>query len=162
VYDKAGRRVIVFFGNDGGGSNPAGTEVWELSFAINPQGVWTQLTSFTAPASPPAPLASPGTRANGAGVMWGSERVAILFGGRDPVGGAYYPNGGALHEVWSYELLPGANPIRLFAGAPGSASPVGREGTSMIWDPSRERAVIFAGQDGLAPDLGDVWELTTR
>jgi len=95
--------------------------------------------------------------------MWASERVALLFGGRDPVGGTFYPTAGAARELWSYELLPGgSNPIRLFAGAPGTTWPVGREGTSMIWDPSRERAILFAGQDGLAPDLGDVWEFTAR
>ncbi len=163
LYDKPSRRLVVCFGDDNSGTNPAGTEVWELSFAVSLQGAWTQLTTFTAPSSPPAPLAAPGSRANASGAMWVSERVALLFGGKDPVGGGFYPTPSALHEIWSYELLPGgATPIRLFAGAPGTASPVGREGTSMIWDPSRERAVLFAGQDGLAPDLGDVWEFTTR
>jgi hypothetical protein len=134
AYDPVRERMLVF-----GGIGVAGitSDVWALS--LTGELSWTEL----APTGTP-----PDGRSMGAVVYDALRDRLVLFGGAS--GGTYYD------EVWSLTLseTPAWTPL-----SPTGTPPIGRHLFTAIYDPARDRIVIFGGNDwsGLH---GDVWALS--
>lgn len=133
IYDPARQRMIVFGGYDGSFRN----DVWALSLTGTP--VWSDITP-----SGPAP-----TPRNVHTAIYDPVRDRmIVFGGYD-VTGAY------MADLWELNLSgePTWSPI----AATGTA-PSGRGWHSAIYDPIRDRMVVYGGRDAGTIN-GDAWEL---
>ena len=135
VYDSIHDRMIVYGGFNGSYLG----DVWALDFTGTP--TWTQLT----PAGSP-----PAARADFALIYDPTQDRVVLFGGYD---GVTLPDL-RLSDVWSLDL----------AGAPAwhkidvPAGPTARSGHRGIYDPVRNRMVVFGGYDSWY--LNDVWALS--
>lgn len=135
IYDPVGDRMVVFGGR--GGSSSVFNDFWALSLAGTP--AWAQI-----PAGPP-PVEHDGHSA----ICDPVRQRMVVFGGI--VEGVAYSS-----DV--LELTLTGTPAQ--AGlAPAGTPPSGREHHSAMFDPNRDRMVIFGGSsDG--GDLADVWALT--
>jgi hypothetical protein len=132
IYDPLGARVVVFGGETGFVSYL--DDVWSLSLTDPP--VWTPLTpDFTAPRA-----------RTGHSAIYDPVRGRILvFGGSWP---------GMLADGWALSLDTASWTEIATAGTP----PGGRYFHSAIYDPVRDRMVIFGGYGGIF--LNDVWALS--
>ncbi len=133
VYDPTGDRLILFGGYDG---SHFLADVWVLTLAGAP--TWSRIEPA---GSPPAGRNHP---------LWAydSRRSRmIIFGGFD---GSNY-----LGDAWSLSLAP--DPVWAPVTAAGPAPLARREG-SAVYDPIRDRMVVFGGFRGGA--LSDSWELS--
>jgi hypothetical protein len=131
VLDPVRNRMIVFGGM-------LSNDVWALSLVGRP--VWT-------------PLAPTGTPPIGR-----LSHTAIYDPIRDRMlvfGGAQGSNFDVTNELWSLSL--GATPTWALL-TPTGIAPSAREGHSAIYDPVRDRMLVFGGFDS-AP-RNDVWELS--
>ena len=134
IYDPARDRMVVL-----GGSNSQTTfgDVWALALGASPG--WTQL----APGG-----AGPGAR-SAAPVIYDEPRDrVVLYGGIDGTNQTRT-------DLWALTL--GAAPA-WSAIAPAGTPPSPRNGASAIYDPVRQRLVLFAGGTG-APNLNETWAL---
>jgi hypothetical protein len=131
IYDPPRDRMVVF-----GGSYL--NDVWELSLAGTP--VWTELT----PAGTP-----PVGRVRHTAIYDPVRDRMVVFGGAAV--GSY------LNDVWTLSLA--GTPV-WSALTPTGTPPVGRSGHSAIYDPLRDRMVVFGGQCNVNCILGDVWALS--
>ena len=140
IYDPDGDRIVMFGGNDA--VTGATRETWVLSLAGTP--TW----SLMAP-SGPLPLA----RLQHGAVYHPNQQRMVVFGGRDALGGDSFD------DVWQLTLgtTPAWNPI--FPS--GSAYPP-RHAFSMVYDPVRQRAMIFGGtvQEDVELKFNEVLGLT--
>ncbi len=134
VYDSAGDRILVFGGVVWATSF---NDTWALSLGGNPQ--WTQL-------APSGPL--PNTRHNHAAIYDPVGDRMIIFGG-----GRYHE--GPWNDTWALSL--GGNP-QWTQLAPTGVLPAPRAGVNAIYDPLRDRMLIFGG--GAAVAYNDVWALS--
>jgi hypothetical protein len=133
IYDPVGQRMIVFGGYDGAGMNDS----WVSSLGQNPS--WSPLTTAGTSPSP----------------RWGHSAIydpvrnrMIVFGGRGADG---------FHDdVWALSL---SGTPTWSALTPSGSTPSPRYLQSAIYDPVRDRLVVFAGSNG-SSQLGDVWALT--
>ncbi|MGH7725154.1 MAG: Kelch repeat-containing protein [Candidatus Eiseniibacteriota bacterium] len=136
VYDPVRDRMLVH-----SGQGPAGlsNDVWELALAGSMK--WRRLLPASGPAGP---------RRTGEVAVYDPVRDRmIVFGGE--TGGTLLTN-----EVWTFSLAEGRwAPLAVAAGA----APTARSYASGIYDPLRDRLVIYGGldQSGLP---GDAWTLT--
>lgn len=131
VHDGEQNRMIIFGGDDGVPRN----DLWALS--LRSPETWTVLS----------PASSPPTGRFGATAVLADDAM-IVFGGYD--GSAY------LADLWSLDL----SSLEWTQMAPdGSAAPPARRRHTAIYDPSRNRMVVFGGsnESGI---LNDAWELT--
>ena len=138
IYDPAGERMVVFGGTDYESIFSAThlSDAWALSLAGTP--AWGQLV---------AP--SPGGLALHSAIYRPASDQMLIFGGRSP------GSGSTIHNwVWAYS--PSATPSWSLL-APAGAPPSPRAGHSAIYDPVRDRMIVFGGQYGGG---NDVWELT--
>ncbi len=135
VYDPVRNRMVVF-----GGASRSGflNDVWALSLTGTP--AWEQL----------APLgAAPSPR---------SEQSAIY----DPVGDRVVVFGGRIsateevNEVWALSLV--GEPAWTML-SPVGTPPNARYGHTAIYDPLRDRMVVFGGYDGVNT-YQDAWSLS--
>jgi hypothetical protein len=133
IYDPVRDRIVVFGGDDG--SNPS-NEVWTLSLAGTPS--WMKLTPTGTP---------PSGREEHTAIYDPVRDRMVVFGGRATPG--YHS------EVWALSL----------AGTPAwtdltplGLAPSARVGHSAIYDPVRDRMVVFGGDDGRR--RSDVWALS--
>jgi hypothetical protein len=125
IYDPVRDCMILFGGVATDGAHRF-NDVWELSFSGAP--TWTLLT----------PLGSPPIGRSGHSAIYDPVRDRMLmFGGWDGQG----PHG----EVWSLSLA-GTPTWTLLA--PQFSGPSGRYGQSAIYDPLRDRMVIYGGDYG--------------
>jgi hypothetical protein len=134
IYDPVGDRMIVF-----GGRNCSGplNDVWELS--LSGAATWTQL----------APTGTPPAGRGYHATIYDPvrDRMIVFDGG----------NGSLIFgEVWALSLS-GTPAWTLLA--PSGAPPSARNVSSAIYDPVRDRMVVFGGYDG-AQMLNDVWTLS--
>jgi hypothetical protein len=136
ILDPVRRRMVMF----GGISDSPRNDVWSLSLAGPP--TWTQLT-------PTGPYPLP-RRGHGAVYDPVRDRM-IVFGGLST-------SGHALNDVWSLSLSGSPTWTEL---SPSGLRPAERAGCALIYDPVRDRLVLFAGGD-LHPggDFNDVWQLS--
>ena len=137
IYDPVESRMVVF-----GGFPNFANDVWALSLAGSPQ--WEELAPFsTAPAG-----------------RWFHTAIYDPVRHRMVVSGGY-PS--IVHDVWTLSL--GGQPVwtRL---APAGTPPTGRKNHSAIYDPIRDRMVIFGGFLTYPDEVGwllyqnDVWALS--
>jgi hypothetical protein len=135
IYDPARNRMVVF-GGDQGSSSSSFNDVWALSLADAP--AWTQLT----------PSGTPPNVQGGQSAIYDSVRDRmVVFGG---LSGLYYCN-----DVWALSLAGTPAWTKL---TPLGTLPSGRWEHSAIYDPVRDRMVVFGGHDD-AGYVNNVWVL---
>ena len=139
VLDPIGHRLVIFGGFEG---YVHGDDAWGLSLSGAP--VWTKILP------PPPPPPPPGTVRNYSAVV-------------DPVAGRMIQFGGELafqvwtNEVVSYSLSSLASPPMVDSTV---GSPTARVAPRAVWDPVRDRMLMFGGYDGLYRN--EIWEYRTR
>jgi hypothetical protein len=129
AYDEA-RGVTVMFGGASPGSIVRG-DTWEYD------GTWHQIMI----PGPPARYAN--------ALAYDSDRQrVVLFGGQN---GAPFGQG-VLGDTWEYDGLA-------WTQLAPTVSPPARTFVKMVYDPSRQRMVLFGGYNG-TQTVADTWELT--
>ncbi len=126
IYDPVRDRMVVYAGFDGTSYN---SDVWELSLAGSP--TWTALATAGGP---------PSGRVHQSAIYEPVRDRMVMFGGTDQ--GVGYGDVWALSLAWS--------PV-WSALAPAGTPPSARQGHSAIYDPVRDRMVVFGD---------DVWALS--
>jgi hypothetical protein len=152
VYDPAINSMIVWAGQDGGGSG-CGTfsDVWVLSHANGLGGTpnWTQLATSGGP--PPGQYFS-------TAVYDSANNVLTVFGGTGLLG----THCGVTNAVWalSHANGTGGTPVWTNLVPQGAAgSPSNREATVAIYEPNTNTMTIFGGSTGIK-QLNDTWVLS--
>lgn len=131
IYDPVRDRMIVFGGLGWSFSN----ETWALSFNGTP--TWSQL-------QPSGPL--PPSRGFHSAIYDSTGDRMIVFGGLGP---------SWLNDTWALSL---SDPPVWSQLEPSGAPPLGRCSHTAIYDPVRNRMIVFGGAN--ASHLNDTWELT--
>jgi hypothetical protein len=139
IFDAFRDRLLVFGGDSGAVTRGVSNEVWSLSFSGSP--TWQLLVPSGTP---------PAARGRHAAVYDPVRDRLLVFGGNDGTG--------PLADVWELTLsgTPTWNPI-VTAGTP----PAARYFHSMIYDPMRDRLIVYGGQvdDNKSLPLDDLWAL---
>ena len=144
-YDAVNDRMIVFGGNSGSSSDPVLlNDLWALSFGDNS---WSQLAPTGGPPVARQGYASSFDSAN--------NRIVIFAGNRGTFDAPIL-----LDDVWTLSLgsSPGSVPVWTQLSPTGPA-PAAREFMSSIYDPVRNRMVLFGGTDGSSV-FNTVWALS--
>jgi hypothetical protein len=131
IHDPLRDRMVVFGGFDLSSHN----DVWALALAGTP--AWTQL----APSGTP-----PSARLAHTAIYDPVRDRMVVFGGDD---------GSFRNDVWELSLAGTPAWTQL---TPTGTPPSGRYGHTAIYDPPRDRMLLFGGSDGT--HRNDVWELT--
>jgi hypothetical protein len=142
AYDPVGHRMIVFGGQRSW--YPIGTEdlndVWVLNLGTSP--TWTPMTPTGTP---------PAGRSFASLVYDPSGNRVILYGGEDS-------NGSRFPDVWSLSLTGTPAWTEL---TPSGTPPDGRSRHGAIYDPIRDRMVMFGGSSLVFPYYqADAWALS--
>jgi hypothetical protein len=133
IYDPVRDRMVVFGGYGGSYLN----DVRALSLAGTP--AWTQL----APTGTP-----PSTRHSPSAIYDPVRDRMVVFGGTA---------GSILGDTWALSLA--GTPVWT-QPTPSGASPSPRDGHSAVYDPVRDRMIVFGGYSGTHVYLNDVWALS--
>jgi hypothetical protein len=133
IYDPVRDRMVVFGGYSAGYLN----DVWALSLGDSP--AWTQLV-------PAGTL--PSARAYHSAIYDPVRDRLVVFGGYGP--------GGNLDDLWALSLAGSPMWTQL---SPAGTPPSPRFRHTAIYDPVRDRMVVFGGI-GIAGDLSDAWALS--
>ncbi len=128
AYDPLNDRMIIFGGVAGG------ADTWALALGGTP--AWTNLS----------PLHAPSARRDHSMVYDPLRHRILLFGGEDIA----YRN-----DIWALDLRSTPAWEELI---PGGTPPGGRLLATVVYDPPRDRLLVFGGYDG--GPLGDVWVLS--
>jgi hypothetical protein len=140
IYDAVRDRIIVFGGVDASGGSGNRNDVWELSLAGNP--AWRELS--------PAGTPPPPRRLHVAIYDPVRDRMVVFGGfGNYPT---YY-----LKDVWALSLA--GNPTWSEI-SPGGSTPSARWSPTAIYDPVRDRMVVFGGTIESGGSDNDVWALS--
>ena len=136
VYDGARGRMLEIGGLGGGGS------------ALN--DVWSTHLVGSARADKVLPSGSPPAgRSEHSAVHDPSRDAVLVYGGRD--------GQTRFGDAWSL-LLSGTGGPAWLPITPMGTPPSARSGHAAVWDPPRDRMVVFGGAGGMAP-LNDTWAL---
>jgi hypothetical protein len=142
VFDPLRNRMLAFGGSpfDNVVANSYDV-VWSLSLTGTPS--WTSLTN-----RPVVPGSGPYGRESASAIYDPVRDRMIVFGG---TGGNTY------NDVWALSLsgTPTWTEITPVGPAPGP-----RRGHTAIYDPVRDRMLVFAGNNASLVDLSDVWALS--
>jgi hypothetical protein len=133
ILDPVRDRMIVFGGDNGAMLG----DLWELSLSSAP--AWSPIA-----ATGPAPAA----RHRHTAVYDPPRGRMIVFGGRG--------DGGLLDDVWALSLSGVPAWTRIL---PAGAGPAPRYRHSAIYDPVRDRMIVFGGR-GDSTTFGDAWALS--
>src|SRR5436309_1019598 len=136
IYDPMRDRMLVFGGQ--ADLNTMSNEVWSLSLSGDP--AWTQVTPAGEPPEP---------RTLHTAIYDALHDRMVVFGGVTTY--AY------LRDVWALSLSAGATWTQL---APTGTLPDARFEHSAIYDPVRERMVVFGGLNYFLQFMGDAWALS--
>jgi hypothetical protein len=137
IYDPLRDRMVVFGGQD---ASPARlNDVWALSLAETPARTWTQLTPTGTP---------PSARCGHSAIYDPLRDRMVVFGGQN-ASSTY------LNDVWALSLTEAPAWTQL---TPTGTPPDVRAEHSAIYDPVRDRIVMFGGVS--SSYLDDVWELS--
>jgi hypothetical protein len=138
IYDPPRQRMVVFAGWDGRSET---NDAWQLSLGRDP--TWGQL----APAGDLPPK-----RFGHSAVFDSARDRMIVFGGEDSTGNV-------LSDVWALSLAdtltsdtPTWNPVPT-----SGAGPPAREFHTAIYDPLRDRMLVYGGRDAFHNPSGEVW-----
>jgi len=147
IFDPVRRRMLIFGGGPGEGSFPTGNDVWALTLDGTPR--WEEL-------HPAGELPKP--RDLHCAIYDPVRDRMLVFGGYasdNPPYGSYE------NSVW--ELTLGGTPTWR-ALTPSGVPPSPRIGASMVYDPVRDRALVFGGNNptdqAYMTYRNDVFELT--
>jgi hypothetical protein len=147
IYDPIRDRMVIYGGQwipdyyDSSPFRPLG-DVWALSLSGTP--TWTQL----------APTGTPPD-------MWFStcaiydpvrDRM-VMFGGSNSAG--YHDS--VVNDVWALSLSGSPAWTQL---TPDGTPPIARMGQAGIYDPIRDRMIVFGGDDDNGTILSDTWALS--
>ena len=135
IYDPVRDRMVVFAGS---GASGYLNDVWTLSLAGTP--AWTLLTPTGAP---------PSARGNASAIYDPVRDRMVVFGG--------YAGSSPFNDVWALSL---AGPPAWTHLTPTGTPPSARYYHSAIYDPVRDRMVVFGGSQGYASFFNDVWALS--
>ena len=146
IYDPVRHRLVVFGGEAGGSvAGLFGNDVWALALSGPP--VWTELVAVGA--------RPPGREVHSAIYDPLRDRM-IVFGGYvlqpnpSAPGSSYRP----ANDTWAFSFA-GLTWTRLESS---DVTPTARAGHTAIYDPVRDRMLVFAGSSGRNA-LNDVWSL---
>jgi hypothetical protein len=146
VFDSTRNKFVMFGGRAGSGYNYQDTWEWDPT-----TGAWTDRT---------AAGTVPSSRCQGAMVFEKSTGKVLLFGGGRSTNGDTSGLSMAVSfaDTWEWDAATGAWSQRTV-----TAGPSGRYDASMVWDSTRNRAVLFGGMekddatvDGIPKQ--DTWE----
>ncbi len=137
IYDPVRDRMVVFGGTDGYGSRFTHNDTWALSLSGAP--IWTPMVTTGTLPTP---------RSQHAAVYDRARDRMIIFGGQ---------HAELLNDIW---VLSFAGNPAWTEMAPSGTPPSGRAWSSAIWDPLRDRMVIFGGYAGSSTQRSDVWTLS--
>ena len=136
IYDPIHDWLVVFGGYAGAGSNSS-NDTWALSLGGAPS--WMLLT-------PGGTL--PSARWNHSAIYDPVRERMVVFAGA---------SGTFLNDVWTLSLNP-ANTLSWTQATPTGMPPAGSREHSAIYDPARDRMVVFGGHEPTG-DVNDVWSL---
>ncbi len=130
AYDSVNQRLVVFGGYDHNRGNY--NEVWEYTPASER---WRNVTPATG--SQPAPR-------SGSTIAYDPTRQRIvLFGGFL----GFDVASGWLGDTWEWDTNARTWTQHASGGTPGVNKPEPRQGVQMVYDPGRDRMVLFGGVD---------------
>ena len=138
IYDPVGQRMIVSHGYDGV-TLPSYRVKDTYALSLSGTPTWSAITTPSAPSG----------RSSATAIYSEAANAMILFGGTSPT---------YLNETWSLSL--GGSPEWTYFSTTGT--PPAREEQSAIYDPVRDRMVIFGGYDRATPsyhNFNDTWSL---
>ncbi|MEO6462889.1 MAG: kelch repeat-containing protein, partial [Candidatus Eisenbacteria bacterium] len=134
IYDERRDRMIVF----GGRGGPPLGDLWELTFSGSLE--WRPIQALGTP--PPA-------RFDHVMVYDEARSRVLVFGGM----GA----NGAFNDAWTLTLTGTPTWQAL---VPAGTKPGARAGAQAVYDPLRDRLVVFGGYTGAFAPLNDAWQLS--
>jgi hypothetical protein len=135
IYDPLRQRMIVF----GGYANALWTNAtWQLTLGADPQ--WSQL-------SPGGNL--PSKRLGHSAVYDPVRDRMLVFGGLDTTAAV-------LGDVWALSM---SSPPAWSALQPSGGPPLPRRYHTAIYDPLRDRMIVFGGTDAVTAEYIDTWSL---
>jgi hypothetical protein len=135
IYDPIRDRIVMFGGRDSIPHN----DTWELSFSGSV--TWRQLLPFGTAPSP---------RIDHSTIYDPIRHRLILFGGTDG-------SGSTMNDVWALSLSGSPTWTQLL---PTGTLPIPRGAAAAVYDPTRDRMVLFGGYDKNVNALSDAWALT--
>ena len=132
IYDPVRQRMLVF----GGRADVLSYEVWALSLTGTP--AWTPLNPSGVP---------PSAREGHTAIYDPVADRMLVFGGND---------GAFKQDVWELTLggTPAWTPL-----TPAGTPPAARQGASAIYDPPRQRMLVFGGQLAGNTFANETWAL---
>lgn len=136
VYDSNNNALVIYGGRDTSGRAVCDL-AWSFSLGGTPQ--WTQLGGSTM-----------GNRENAGGIFDPSRSRLVIYGGH-AYPSQYYG------DVWTCDLGTTHQWSQL---SPAGGDPGPRQGHSVIYDPVRDRMVMFGGSDDNDTPKNDVWALS--
>src|SRR5262245_5935623 len=139
IYDPARQRMVVYGGQSGPISGNSDEIAWQLTLQGTPS--WTALTVVGM--QPNAPF---GRQSQSAIYDPVRDRM-IVFGGL----GVNFWN-----DVWAFSLATHTWTQLMPSGLP----PAARQGHTAIYDPIRDRMIVFGGAIQGNTDKNDVWALS--
>ena len=133
IYDPVRDRVVVWAGQGTGGYK---NDVWSLTLSGTP--AWSQLLPSGGP--PPG-------RSRSTAIYDSARDRMVVFGGKDAT--TFY------NDVWTLSM---GTPTWATL-TPSGTGPTARYGQAGIYDPVRDRMVLFGGNDGGDPLDPTVWTI---
>ena len=140
ILDASGGRLVMFGGMD---------RLWVFP------DVWTRPVSGSSPWERLELSSNPGGRRDHSAIYDPARRRMIVFGGSKVRYDSPYDDGSYLADTWALSLsgTPAWEPI-----SPAGISPPKRNSHAAVYDPVRDRMIVFGGFNG--GFLNDVWALS--
>ena len=142
LYDPVRSRMLLIGGLD---ASIATSDVWQLSLSGTP--TWSQVATT---GDPDEPGTMPTGRYAFSTIYDPLRDRLILFGG--------LPGGNATDELW--ELSLAVTPAKWTRLTPSGAAPAARYAHIAIYDPVRDRMIMYGGVDNQNSPLSDTWALS--
>jgi hypothetical protein len=151
VYDPNTNSMIIWGGQNGGGSCGGYSDVWVLSHANGLGGTpaWTQLNPT---GGPPLGDYSPSATYDP------THNVLMTFGGIEAAGSC---NNNETNAVWTLSNANGTGGQPLWTKLTTNTPPIARSASAAVYNTSSNIMTIFAGTTRATnPYLSDLWVLT--
>jgi hypothetical protein len=148
VYDSVSNKLIVFGGDDAGGTPVANAEVWVLSGADGTTGTptWAQLSPTGGP---------PSARTGHSAVYDAATNRMIVFGGDDGP-----PCGAGLNDVWVLTNANGTGGPPVWSQlSPTGSSPDPRAHALATYDAASNRMTMIGGLVPCGSSNEEMWVL---